>query len=67
MINQNQNSMEIQGSVSELRRLRNEERTLEKMLTEAKSQLMNLEVEALEIKSRMRNTRHKSTAAKENS
>lgn len=48
---------DVQGHVMELRRLRAEEKTLEKMLTEAKGQLTNLQIEALEIKSRIRTTR----------
>lgn len=48
---------DVQGYVMELRRLRAEEKTLDKMLTDAKAQLTNLQIEALEIKSRIRTTR----------
>ena len=44
----------IQGSTMELRKLRIEERMLDKLLKEANTQLTQLKVEALEIKNRTR-------------
>ena len=45
---------DIQGSTVELRKLRTEERMLERLLKEANVQLTQLKVEALEIKNRTR-------------
>ena len=49
---------DIQGCTLELRKLRTEERMLEKLHKEANVQLTQLKVEALEIKNRTRQVRH---------
>ena len=54
MPNSEETNRIIQGSTMELRKLRTEERMLEKMLKEANTQLTQLKVEALEIKNRTR-------------
>lgn len=64
MSNVKQTQAEIQKRGTELRKLRNEERVLLKVLKEANGQLTQLQVEALEIRSRTRNFAHNTAGPK---